>query len=102
MAVILHIFGSIRGTNLRNNIARCDFPHDTGQLWYSLCPSYKEAKREGACESFEFKTTLANEVRFLCLKGKKRRKEMGGRVEKRRKKKGDRDNHIKVAGSVEH
>lgn len=97
--MIFHTFGSIKGTNLRNKIARYDFPHDTGKLWYSLCPSYKEAKTRGACESFGFKTTLANEVRFLCLKGKK--EEKGGRLEKRRKKKGDRDNHLKVAGSVE-
>lgn len=55
---MLHIFGSIRGINLRNNIARYDFPHDTGQLWY---------RRKGG-----------------------------------EKKKGDRDNHIKIAGSVEH
>lgn len=82
MAVLLHSFGSIRGTNLRNNIAR-------GQLWYSLCPSYQEATTEGACESFGFKTTLVNEVRFPCLKGKKekKKKKMGGRVKKRRKKK---------------
>lgn len=77
MAVILHTFGSIRGTSLRNKIARYDFPHDTGQLWYSLCPSYKGAKIGGVCESFEFKTTLANEVRFLCLTGKKEKKKKG-------------------------
>lgn len=86
--MMLHIFGSIRGINLRNNIARYDFPHDTGQLWYSLCPSYKEVKTEGACESFGFKTTLVNEVRFRCLKGKNEKKkkkwEEGWRKEKRR------------------
>lgn len=85
--MILHIFGSIRGTNLRNNIARYDFPHDTGQLCYSLCPSYKEAKTEGAFESFGFKTTLANEVRFLCLKGKKRRKKNGRKGGEKKKEK---------------
>lgn len=98
---MLHIFGSIRGTNLRNNKARYDFPHDMGQLWYSLCPSYKEVKTEGACESFGFKTTLVNEVRFCCLKGKNEKKKKNGR-KSGEKKKGDRDNHIKVAGSVEH
>lgn len=53
-----------------------------------MCPSYKEAKIGGACESFGFKTTLANEVIFLCLKGKKEKKKKKGegwRKEERKK-----------------
>lgn len=73
----LNTVGNMRGTNLRNDIVRYHFPHDTGLcVGIAYVPATKEAKARGACES-EFKTTLPNKVRFLylCLT---RRKGKGG------------------------